>query len=279
MLVTFLIMLREGLEAALMVGIIASYLKQTGRGQWLPAIWIGVLLACALSVLTGVAINLAQAEFPQKQQELFEAVVGLVAVGILTSMVLWMSRAARSIKMQLQRSVDRALQGGDGQGWALVGMAFFSVAREGLESVFFLMASFQQSAGWGAFAGGLLGLLVAVLAGWLLFVGGVRLNLGRFFKATGLLILFVAAGLLAGSVRSLHEAGLWNGLQETAFNLSGVLSVDSPVGVVLSGLFGYQDAPAVGEVAAYLAYLLPALVWYLGLSRQGRRAATQPSQA
>lgn len=265
MLVTFLIMLREGLEAAIMVGIIAGYLKKTGREQWLPAVWIGVGLACVLSIITGFAINLAQAEFPQKQQELFEAVVGLIAVGILTSMVLWMSKAAKSIKVQLQRSVDQALRGddGQGQGWALTGMAFLAVAREGLESVFFLIASAHQGSGFSAFSGGLLGLGIAVLAGYGLFSGGVRLNLSKFFRYTGVLILFVAAGLLAGALRSLHEAGVWNSLQQTAFNLSGILSVDSLAGAVLSGLLGYQDAPSVGEVLLYLIYLIPALALFL----------------
>lgn len=147
MLVPFLIMLREGIEAALIVGIIASYLRQTGRGQWMPAVWIGVFLAAALSLFVGAGLELMSSEFPQKQQELFEALVGLVAVVILSCMVLWMRKVARSIKHDLHVSLDAALGGSKHQAWALIAMVFFAVAREGLETVFFLLAVFQQSEG------------------------------------------------------------------------------------------------------------------------------------
>jgi high-affinity iron transporter len=147
MLAPFLIMLREGLEAALIVGIIAGYLQKTGRGAWLPTIWVGVLLAVALSLFAGAALLLVSVEFPQKAQEAFEAAIGLVAVGVLTWMVFWMRRAARSIKSGLHADIDRAMTAPKGATWALLGMAFFAVAREGLESVFFLLAIFQQSPG------------------------------------------------------------------------------------------------------------------------------------
>ena len=134
MLVPFLIMLREGIEAALIVGIIASYLQQTGRGQWMPAVWIGVFLAAALALLVGGGLELVSAEFPQKQQELFEGIVGLVAVGILSSMVFWMRKVARSIKHSLHASLDHALAGSKHQVTALILMVFFAVAREGLDA-------------------------------------------------------------------------------------------------------------------------------------------------
>lgn len=256
MLVPFLIMLREGVEAALIVGIIAGYLKQTGRQGWMPAVWVGILLAGTLSLAVGFALNLLDAEFPQRAQELFEGVVGLVAVVILTSMVFWMKKVARSIKGQLHESIDAALAPGAGQGLALAGMAFFAVAREGLESVFFLLATFQQDVGLEAPIGALLGLAVAIGVGLGIYHGGVRLNLRLFFRWTGLFILIVAAGLLAGAVRALHEAGLWNGLQQVVFDLRGVLSTDGPLGAVLAGMFGYQDTPTLGEVLAYLLFLL-----------------------
>ncbi len=146
---------------------------------------------------------------------------------------------------------------------ALVAMAFFAVAREGLESVFFLLASFQQDVGIEAPIGAVLGLCAAVAVGVLIFRGGSRLNLRRFFRWTGVLILLVAAGLLAGVVRSLHEAGFWNGLQTVAFDLTDTLPADGVAGTLLSGFFGYQDAPTVGEVIAYLGFLLPALFLFL----------------
>lgn len=263
MLVPFLILLREGIEAALIVGIIATYLRQSGRGALMPAVWVGVLLAVALSLFAGAGLQLMAAEFPQKQQELFEAVVGLIAVGMLTWMVFWMRKAARSIKGELQASVERALSHSDGQGWALVGMAFLAVAREGLESVFFLLSIFQQSRGWEAPVGALAGIAVSVALGIGLYSGGIRLNLRRFFRLTGVFILLVAAGLLAGCLRKLHEGGVWNHLQTVVFDLSGVLPTDSPSGAVLSGLLGYQDAPVVGEVAVYLVFLAITLVLFL----------------
>ncbi|SEJ19484.1 high-affinity iron transporter [Variovorax sp. OK605] len=264
MLIPFLIMLREGIEAALIVGIVASYLKQSGRGALMPAVWVGVLLATALSLFAGAGLQLLAAEFPQKQQELFEGVVGLIAVVMLTSMVFWMRKAARSIKGELQASIDKALhKGADGQGWALIGMVFLAVAREGLESVFFLLAVFQQSSGWEAPVGALAGIAVSVIVGWGLYSGGVRLDLRRFFRFTGLFILLVAAGLLAGVLRKLHEGGVWNHLQAVVFDMSDTLPMDSPVGAVLSGLLGYQAAPVVGEVVVYLAFLAVALFLFL----------------
>ncbi|MFT4266883.1 MAG: FTR1 family protein [Xenophilus sp.] len=276
MLVPFLIMLREGIEAALIVGIVASYLQQTGRGRLMPAVWVGVLLAAALSLFAGAGLQLAAAEFPQKQQELFEGIVGLIAVLLLTSMVFWMRKAARHIKGDLQAGVEKALghaHGSGGQGWALIGMVFLAVAREGLESVFFLLAIFQQSQGWEAPVGALAGIAVSVAVGWGLYSGGVRLDLRRFFRLTGLFILLVAAGLLAGSLRKFHEAGLWNHLQQVVFDTSAALPMDSPLGAVLSGLLGYQAAPVVGEVIVYLAFLAVALFCFL------RPAASAPVAA
>ena len=267
MLVAFLIMLREGIEAALIVGIIAGYLRQTGRSAFMPQVWIGVGLAIVICAVLGVAMTLASVEFPQRQQELFEGVVALVATGVLTSMVFWMKRAARSIKSELHGSIDAALQPGVQQGRALVAMAFFAVGREGLETVFFLLATIQQDVGIGVPVGAALGLAVAIAIGAAITYGGYKLDLRRFFRWTSVLILFVAAGLLAGGLRAFHEAGLWNGLQQTAFDLSDVLPADGVLGTLLGGFFGYQDTPTVGEVLLYFAFLFPTLVLLLTPSR------------
>jgi high-affinity iron transporter len=267
MLVPFLIMLREGIEAALIVGIVAGYLKQTGRGQWLGVVWLGILLAAGLSLFVGAALQFASAEFPQKLQELFEALVGLVAVCVLTSMVFWMRRAARSIAAELRASVDAALAQPGRKAYGLIAMIFFAVAREGLESVFFLLATFQQSAGLAAPLGALLGLACAAAIGYGIYAGGVRLDLRRFFRWTGVFILVVAAGILAGSVRALHEAGLWNHFQGVVFDLSGILPVGSAVGTLFSGIFGYQDTPTLSEVCAYGVFLLVTLYLFLRPAR------------
>jgi high-affinity iron transporter len=279
MLVPFLIMLREGIEAALIVGIIASYLKQTGRDAWMPAVWVGILLAIALSLFTGAALQFASAQFPQKAQEFFEAIVGLVAVVVLSSMVFWMRKAARSIKSELHTSIDSALAHSTGQAPALIGMVFFAVAREGLESVFFLLAIFQQSTNGDAPLGAVLGIVVSILLGYGIYAGGVRMNLRRFFFWTGLFILFVAAGILASTLRHFHEAGVWNSLQTVVFDLSHILPVGSPVGTLLSGIFGYQDMPTLGEVIAYVAFLSVSVFMFLrpATPRSAPAQAARPS--
>ena len=201
-------------------------------------------------------------------------VIGLVAVAMLTYMILWMKKAARSMKQQLQDSVQTALNRGNGQGWALVSMAFLAVAREGLESVFFLLAVFQQSPTWSMPVGAVLGLLAAVVIGALIYQGGMRLNLAKFFRWTGAFLIVVAAGLVAGSLRALHEAGVWNHLQEVVFDSSKYLHEDSPLGVLLGGFFGYTDHPTQGEVLAWLLYLVPVMIWFLHGSKP---AAVQKS--
>lgn len=273
MFVPFLIMLREGLEAALIVSLIASYLKRTQRGQWLGVMWAGVFLAAALCLGLGIFINETTGEFPQKEQELFEGIVAAIAVAILTYMVFWMRKVARNVKGELEQAVDKALRRGRSQGWALILMVFFAVAREGLESVFFLLAAFGQDLGVWPPLGAMLGLATAVVLGFLIYWGGVRLNLGAFFRWTSLFILLVAAGLAAGAIRAFHEAGLWNHLQNVAFDLSNVLSTHSLFGTLLESIFGYQEAPTVSEVAVWLLYLLPALaLFYLPA-----RVVAQPS--
>jgi high-affinity iron transporter len=271
--VAFLIMLREGIEAALIVGIVAGYLKQTGRERALPGVWLGVGLACLLCLVLGIALNAGGAEFPQRAQELFEGGVALLATGMLLSMVLWMGRAARSIKNELRTQVDVALGSGGRRALALACMAFLAVGREGLESVFFLIASVQQDVGMGVPIGAALGLLGALAFGIGIYRGGLKINLRRFFRWTGVFIIFVAAGLLAGALRAFHEAGLWNVLQTTAFDFSAILPKDSALGTLLAGIFGYQEAPTVGEVIAYLGFLVPALILFLVPGRP--RAAPQ----
>ncbi|MBE9607200.1 FTR1 family protein [Acetobacteraceae bacterium H6797] len=268
MLVAFLIMLREGLEAALIVGIIASYLRHAGKGEWMPLVWIGAASAALICLGTGLVLDILSAEVPQRQQELFEALVGLVAVAMLTAMAFWMRRAGRRMKGELQGRVAEAL--GTGSGAALILMVFLAVAREGLESVFFLLALVQQSESLAVPLGALLGLLASVVAGIAIAWGGLRLNLARFFRWTGVFILLVAAGLAAGSLRALHEAGLWNGLQQVAFDLSHSLPMDGMPGALLAGMLGYVDRPSIGEFGLWLLFILMTLPLFLTAPRGAR---------
>jgi len=184
-------------------------------------------------------------------------------VVVLTWMVFWMRKVSRNVKAQLEDAVDSALQKGNSSGWALVFMVFLAVAREGLESVFFLLAAFQQDVGYAPPLGAMLGLGTAVVLGMLIYWGGVRLNLGSFFKWTSLFIIFVAAGLAAGAIRAFHEAGLWNHFQDVAFDFSHTLTTHSVFGTLLEGLLGYQEAPSVSEVAMWFIYLVPALLLFV----------------
>ncbi len=239
--------------------------------DWCDVDW-RVACRCVVPGL-GIFINETTGEFPQKEQELFEGIVAVIAVVILTWMVFWMRKVSRNVKVQLEQAVDSALQRGNHHGWALVMMVFFAVAREGLESVFFLLAAFQQDVGIWPPLGAMLGLATAVVLGFF-YWGGIRLNLGAFFKWTSLFILFVAAGLAAGAIRAFHEAGLWNHFQEIAFDMSAVLSTHSLFGTLMEGIFGYQEAPSVSEVAVWFIYLIPALVAFALPPRAGVTASS-----
>lgn len=262
-LATFLIMLREGLEAALIVSIIASYLKQTGNQSWMKYAWGGIAAAVVLCTVIGVALYLLVGELPQKAQELFEGVVAIIAVIVLTYMIFWMRKAARSMKTSLHGQLDTVLNRSTGQGVVLVGMVFFAVAREGLESLFFLFSFFEQDNYMPAVFGSVAGVMVAVGLGMTIYKGSMRLNLRMFFRITGVLILFVAAGMAASALTKFHEAGIWNVLQTQVFDVSNTaLSHNTILGSLLAGLFGFNDHPNVGEVGAYFLYLIPALAFF-----------------
>src|SRR3954467_8497169 len=194
MLPSFVIGLREGVEAALIVGIVASFLRQEGRRDALRPMWLGVAAAIAICLAVGALLELLDEDLPQRRQEGLETVIGVAAVGIVSFMIVWMRRHARGLSGQLRESARAALASGSTA--AFVAMAFFAVIREGLETVVFLLAVFQNAddpaaAGVGA----VLGLACAVAIGALGYRGGVRLNLARFFRVTGCVLVLVAAGL------------------------------------------------------------------------------------
>ncbi len=269
MVPTFLITLREGLEAALIVGIIVAYLVRVGRHDALPLVWAGVGSAIGGCVLVGVAIVVTVGRLPLVVQETLEGLAGLLAVGVLTWMLFWMRRQGRAIKGELERGLDVALSRGSTM--MLAGLAFIAVGREGLETVLFLLA-IGSSAGPGAltFAGGVAGLVAAALLGWGIFTAGIRIDLRRFFTITGIVLIFVAAGLVAFAIAEFGEAGLIvNG--GTAYDLGGVLPETGPLGAVLAGLFGYRSSPTPLELTAYLAFLVPTLAVFVASDRPRMR--------
>jgi high-affinity iron transporter len=261
----FVIALREGIEAALIVSIVLAYLKQLGRTDRSHLVWWGTGIAVALSAIVGTIIFSVGAEFEGTAEEVFEGLVTLTAVGVLTWMIFWMRRQGARIKSELQQKVDTALTAG---GLALAAIAFFAVLREGVETALFLFAAAEGTAveGGGVTAqllGAVLGLGLAVLLGVLLYRGGIRMNLRTFFKVTGVILVVVAAGLFAYSVHELQEAGWLPFLDSPAFDLSATFPDDEGVGAVLRGLVGYNADPGVLEVVAWAAYLVVVGTLYL----------------
>lgn len=263
---TFVLMLREGLEAALIVGIIAAYLVKIGRRDALPPVFAGVGAAIGLSIAAGVIIVLTIGRLPLVVQETLEGAAGLAAVAVLTWMLFWMRRQGRAIKGELETGVQNALAAGSTA--ALVGLAFIAVIREGLETVLFLLAiGSSAGASIGTIGAGLLGLAAAVAIGYAIFAAGVRIDLRRFFTITGTILIFVSAGLMAFAVAELGEAG-WFVNAGKAFDLNGVLPASSPLGTLLAGLFGYRATPTPLELLAWAAYLIPVLILFVGIPKR-----------
>src|SRR4051794_36817668 len=205
MLPTLVIGLREGLEASLIVGIVAAFLQRNGKQRDMWALWTGVAIAVVLCTLVAVGLRIAEENLPQRQQEGLETIIGLIAVGFVTWMILWMRRHARDLKGDLESHAASALA--TGSALTLVVMAFLAVLREGFETAVFLLAAFQASSDPGlAGAGAAIGVAIAVVIGYAIYKGGVKLNLARFFTLTGLVLVFVAAGLLSTAVHTGHEA-------------------------------------------------------------------------
>jgi high-affinity iron transporter len=253
---TFVIALREGVEASLIVGIIAAFLVKEGRRDALRQMWIGVGIAIALCAGVAVLLDAIGQDLPQQQQEGLETVIGLIAVSTITYMIIWMRRNARGIKAALEGEAASALA--TGSTIALVGMAFLAVLREGFETSVFLLAAFQDATdATAAGTGAVLGLIAAVAIGLGLYRGGVRINLTRFFRLTGLILVFVAAGLLATAAHTAHEAGWINGLQGQALDLTWLVQPGTISGSLLTGMLGLQPTPTVIEVLVYGLYALP----------------------
>lgn len=256
---TFVIALREGIEAALIVSIVLAYLKQLGASDRSRLVWWGAILAVVLSAAVGTAVFVAGTEFEGTAEQLFEGLVTLAAVGVLTWMIFWMRRQGARIRSELQEKVDTALVAG---GLALAGISFFAVLREGVETALFLYAAAKGTAVEGTdvapatqVIGAVLGLALAVILGVLLYRGGIRMNLRTFFRVTGLLLIIVAAGLFAFGLHELQEAGWLPFLETHAFDISSTLPDDAGVGAILRGLLGYHADPTWLEVVGWVAYL------------------------
>jgi high-affinity iron transporter len=254
----FVIALREGIEAALIVSIILAYLRQMQATDRVHLVWWGTLSAVVLSAIVGTVIFAVGAEFEGTTEQVFEGVVTLSAVGVLTWMIFWMRRQGARIKSELEERVDTAIVAG---GLALAALAFVAVLREGIETALFIFAAAKGTAveegGVGAqLIGAAFGLALAVVLGVLIYRGGIRLNLRSFFRITGAILVVVAAGLFAYGLHELQEAGWFPFLTATAFDVSSTLPDDAGVGAILRGLIGYNADPTWLEVVGWAAFLV-----------------------
>ncbi|RFC75423.1 iron uptake transporter permease EfeU [Streptomyces sp. AcE210] len=278
----YLIGLREGLEASLVVCILIAYLVKTERRDALRPIWIGIAIAVAVALGFGFALTFGSQELTFEAQEALGGSLSIVAVGLVTWMVFWMRRTARHLKSELHGKLDAALQMGTA---ALVATAFLAVGREGLETALFVWASVRASndGTHGPLIGVLLGLLTAVVLGWLFYRGALRINLAKFFTWTGGMLVIVAAGVLAYGVHDLQEAQFLGGLSSKAFDISETIPPDSWYGTLLKGVFNFQPDPTILQVVVWLLYLIPTLAVFLApsgfLSRKPKPEAQTPAES
>ena len=264
MLAAGLITFREGLEAALIVGIVLGYLKKIGRLDRQRYVWGGVIAAIVASLGVALGLQAIGAQFTGRAEEIFEGATMFFAVGGLTWMIFWMRYQGRYIKVALERDVQVAVTAG--QNWALFALAFVAAFREGVETALFLSAAALASAAANTLWGGLLGLGVALLVGYLIFTTTVRLDVKRFFDATSVLLLLFAAGLLAHGVHEFQEAGLIPVIVEHVWDINHILNENSTLGSILKAMLGYNGNPSLLEVSSYLGYwvvVLSSVRWWM----------------
>jgi len=271
----YLIGLREGLEATLVVSILVAFLVKSGRRERLPQVWAGAGAAVAVSVGFGALLTfVARDVLPGDRRELFDAITSAAAVAFVTWMIFWMRRTARRFSGDLRARLAEAVGMG---AFAVVGMAFLAVVREGLETAMLFYAAAQgATTSAGPLLGVTLGLATAVVLGWGLYASALRINLTTFFTWTGLLLIGVAAGIFKYAVHDFQEAGVLPGLGTHAFDISGVLDPSAWYAALVGGMFNITPTPTVLETVAWLAYGVPVLALFL---RRGRKPATVPATA
>jgi high-affinity iron transporter len=261
MLSTFIIALREGLEAALIVGILVAYLVKTGRKALLAPLWAGVALAVVVSLATGAFLTFTSTELSPRGEEFFAGTTSFLAVGFVTWMVFWMKRTARHLKGQLEGQMSTAVLAGP---LALAAAAFFAVVREGLETSLFIYANFKTVASTpSASVGLILGLGVAITLGYLIYRSSIKINLSKFFNYTGIALVVVAAGVLSYGVHEYQELGWLPGPDFFIWDVTSVIAKESLLGGVLAGTIGFDTTTSLLQFVFWAAYLAIVLSLYL----------------
>lgn len=251
---SLLIMLREGLEAALIIGIILGYLSKTGQSRLNRYVYAGTGLGIIASVITAVMFQLLAGGFEGRAEEIFEGVIMLIAVAVLTSMILWMQNQGKSIKGEIQEKIEEAIT--ERKLLGLISLAFLSVFREGVEVVLFLNALFLQQGSSGAIIGSITGLALALAIAYIVFRTTANVDLRRFFIGTGTFLLLMAAGLLAHGIHELQEAGILPVIVEHLWDINNIVNEKGTIGSFLKAVFGYNGNPSLIEACAYLTYLI-----------------------
>jgi high-affinity iron transporter len=272
---TFIIALREGLEASLIVGILLAYLHKTQRKHLRVSLWLGVSIAIALSLALGAFLTYTSHELPAHGEEVFAGTLAVVAVGLVTWMVFWMKRTARNMRTELEGKVSQAAHLG---ALAMVATAFVAVAREGLETALFIYTNFATvKTSRGPFIGLVLGLCAAMALGFLIYRRTVSINLGKFFKVTGIALIVVAAGVLANGVGDLQTAGWIPGAGAHLWNIESWLAPDSLIASALAGSIGFSSIMTWLQVAVWASYITSVLTFFL-MTGAPKRAPRKVSQ-
>ncbi len=272
MFANYLIGLREGLEASLVVAMLVAYIVKLERRSLLPRLWAGVALAVLISLGVGAFLQLTSQTLTFQAQEAFGGFMSLLAVALITWMIFWMAAHAKGIRAHLHGEVDKALLGG---AWTLTIVAFVSVGREGLETALFLWAGINASGDTiEPILGAILGLATAVVIGIVIYRGAVRLNMARLFTWTGAGLIVVAAGVLAYGIHDLQEASILPGLNSLAFDVSAQIPPGSWYGTLLKGVFNFSPATTWLEFVAWWGYLIPTMFLYLRTIRRRPVATT-----
>ena len=273
----FLIGLREGLEASLIVGILVAYLVKTRRTEHLRFVWIGVGIAVAVSLGSVAILQITSNSLSDTAEEAFAGIMSILTVVFLTWMIFWMRKTAHLIKGDLHEKMDSAVEVG---GVALAALAAVAVGREGLETALFLWTNDQASSGAGHPAiGGLLGIIVAVGLGYLIYKRAVNFNLSTFFKITGVLLIVVAAGVLTYAVHEFQELGWLPGDASKAFNISSWYDESAWYGSLLRGLVNFRAEMSVLQVFAWFAYLIPTMILFFLPSGSTSKARSKSVEA
>jgi high-affinity iron transporter len=269
MLSTFLIALREGLEAALIVGILVAYLVKTGRNHLLAPLWAGVSIAIVASLALGGFLSFTSAELTPRGEEFFAGTTSFLAVGFVTWMVFWMQRAARGLRDELHGKVDSAVGAGS---LAIAVTACVAVVREGLETALFIYTNFKTvGAASSATVGLILGLALAVALGYLIYNRSVKINLGKFFQITGTALIIVAAGVLSYGIHEYQELGWLPGAESFIWDVTSWMAKDSILATVLAGSIGFDTTTSWLQFLVAGTYIGLVLWLYLKPARASKK--------